>query len=322
MNEKILSILADGEFHSGDELGDLLGISRAAVWKRIQKVEALGLPLISVKGKGYCVEGGLDLLSKSAVNAHLDAGVSELISQLDLMSVIPSTNQLAMQNALLGRAGYVCAAEQQLAGRGRRGRPWVSPYAANIYVSVVWEFAGGANALEGLSLAIGVAVASALIRLGVVGVQLKWPNDVLHGDRKLAGVLIEMAGDAAGPCQVVVGIGVNVAMPTTAGRGIDQPWTDIQSVTGEKVNRSQFLALLLNEVMPLLSGFEMKGFDYYRKRWQQLDAYCGRQVFVRLGDSVEFGTASGVDKSGAIVVDTAAGRRLFSGGEVSLRGAD
>ena len=322
MLEKILLKLSDGEFHSGDELGETLGVTRTAVWKRIKHVRELGLPLISVKGKGYYIEGGLDLLSSSRVGEELTPAAKALISELEIFSVLASTNQRAIEKALPGCNGYVCTAEQQKAGRGRRGRAWVSPFAANIYFSVVWEFTGGAAMLEGLSLAVGVAAAEALSEVGVEGVRLKWPNDVLVGDKKLSGVLLEMIGDAEGPCRVIVGVGLNVAMPEGAGKLIEQPWTDIKSTGISNISRSKLLAVLLNKIMPMLAEYEGNGFGRYRDRWQALDAYKGQEVFIRHGDNVEYGVAGGVDSSGALILETAFGKKVYHGGEVSLRRAD
>ncbi len=317
--DALLAILADGRFHSGDDLGRALGVSRTAVWKQLKKVGELGLPLESIKGKGYCITGGVDLLCRDIIEEGLSFEAKSLITTLDLPTVVDSTNTLAMSKALTGGRGYVCSAEQQTAGRGRRGRHWVSPYGSNLYLSTVWEFAGGAASLEGLSLAVGVAVVTALRNAGVVGAKLKWPNDVLHEGRKLSGVLLEMVGDAAGPCRVVVGIGLNVAMAAPSAAPIDQPWVDVRSVSDMAVNRSDMLALLLNELMPLLAGFESLGFAGYRERWQALDAYAGQEVLVTLGQDVIEGKACGVDSSGAIVIETPLGRRQFNGGEVSLR---
>jgi BirA family biotin operon repressor/biotin-[acetyl-CoA-carboxylase] ligase len=319
--QTLLSLLSDGQFHSGDELGARLGVSRTAVWKQLKKVQELGLPLQSIKGKGYCIDGGLDLLNEKLIRQHLDPEVRALITALDVEGVVDSTNALAMAKTGAGANGYVCTAEQQTAGRGRRGRRWHSPYASNLYLSVVWEFVGGAASLEGLSLAVGVAVVDALQQAGVVGARLKWPNDVLHESRKMSGVLLEMVGDAAGPCQVVVGVGLNVAMNPVAAKMIDQPWVDLQSVSELALSRSHILALLLNQLMPLLAGFERKGFASYRERWQQLDAYADREVALTLGQDVVVGWARGVDLNGALIVQTAAGPRTFNGGEVSLRSA-
>ena len=317
--ETLLAVLSDGQFHSGDDLGRVLGVSRTAVWKQLKKVQDLGLAVQSVKGKGYCISGGLDLLCEQTVRQHLSPQARSLIADLELAGVVDSTNTVAMTKAVAGASGYVCSAEQQTAGRGRRGRSWVSPYGSSLYLSVVWEFAGGASALEGLSLAVGVAVVAALEKVGVADARLKWPNDVLHQQRKLSGVLLEMVGDAEGPCRVVVGVGLNVAMATAPATVIDQPWVDVSSITDVPVTRSRLLALVLNELMPLLADFEQHGFAAYRQRWQALDAYAGQQVAVQLGDDVVVGTAAGVDASGAVIVDTVAGQRLFHGGELSLR---
>lgn len=319
MDEEILTILADGEFHSGDELGQRLGISRAAVWKRLQKLQALDLPLVSIKGKGYQLEGGLNLLNSDQVITGLDGRTEAMITQLESFPVVGSTNSVALEKAQTFGSGYVCIAEQQTEGRGRRGRKWVSPFASSLYLSVVWEFAGGAAALEGLSLAVGVAVVSAFETMGLSGVRLKWPNDVLFENRKLAGILIEMVGDASGACQVVVGIGINVALPAQSAGAIDQPYIDLQEISGEKVCRNALLAQVLNQLMPVLADYETSRFAAYRDRWQALDAFNGQEVFLQLGDNMEFGIAAGVDDSGALILRTPTGHKLFSGGEVSLR---
>jgi len=317
--EKLLTILADGEFHSGDALGMELGVTRAAIWKQLKKLDSLGLVLTSVKGRGYCIEGGLDLLSESVVRAHLSEQTRALLRSVELLGVVDSTNNVAMNRAVSGHSGYVCSAEQQTAGRGRRGRSWVSPFGCNIYLSVVWEFAAGATALEGLSLALGVAVIEALAEAGVEQLQLKWPNDILHQRQKLAGILVEVTGDAAGPCQAVVGIGLNVRMPDTASEPIGQPWTDVDSLLGRHVGRSQLLALLLNKVMPLLGSFEQQGFGAYRQRWQQLDSFSEQPVQLQLAEQQVIGIGQGVDGSGSYLLMTEQGQQRFSGGEISLR---
>ena len=315
--ETLLAALADGEFHSGDELGGVLGVSRTAVWKQLKKVEELGLPLNSIKGKGYCIEGGLDLLSAPVITEGIASDVSALISHLDVRGVIASTNAVAMEKAVQGITGYICTAEQQTAGRGRRGRVWASPYASNLYLSVVWEFGGGAASLEGLSLAVGVAVVDALEKSGLSGAELKWPNDVLYQGRKLAGVLLEMTGDPAGRCHVVIGIGLNVSMPASI--YIDQPWIDVRSISEPAANRNQLLIAILNELMLLLSTFEGQGFSAHQDRWQALDAFAGAEVAMSLANDTIVGKAVGVDTTGAIMIETSAGMCRFNGGEVSLR---
>jgi BirA family biotin operon repressor/biotin-[acetyl-CoA-carboxylase] ligase len=320
--EKLLVILADGKFHSGDALGLTLGVTRAAIWKQLKKVSALGIELNSVKGKGYRIDGGLDLLSEAVVRDYLDPQIMALLPRIDLLGVVDSTNTIAMAQALNGLSGYVCSAEKQTAGRGRRGRSWASPFARNIYLSVVWTFETGAAALEGLTLALGVAVVQALTDAGVEELQLKWPNDIIYRQQKLAGILVEVTGDAAGPCSAVVGIGLNVSMPEASAKNIDQRCIDVDSLLDMHMSRSQLLALVLNNIVPLLDSFEQRGFDSYRQRWQRLDSFFGQPVQVEWGDQRVIGSAQGVDDSGAYCVMTEQGQRRFSGGEVSLRAVD
>ncbi len=317
----ILPMLADGEFHSGQALAKTLGVSRTAVWKQLNRLEDLGLELESVRGLGYRIPGGLELLDDAKVRADLSERAGALLGDLLLLDTVDSTNAEALRRIESGRArGLVCSAEQQSAGRGRRGRTWVSPYARNIYVSVVWEFSQGAAALEGLSLAVGVAVARALESLGVPALQLKWPNDLLSEGAKLGGILLEMAGDASGACQVVVGVGLNVRMPDRAAGEIDQPWTDLFHLCGEALpSRNALLAAVLNELLPLLAGFEGEGFTPWREAWMARDAYADCPVVVRSADKQMAGTARGVDERGALRLETSVGVQSLFGGELSLR---
>lgn len=321
--EILLRVMADGGYHSGEELGNALGISRTAVWKQVKKLESFGIAVSSVKGKGYCIDGGLDLLCLESIHNDLSASAQDLISRLDIIPVVTSTNAVAMEHARdNGQSGYICTAEQQTAGRGRRGKAWQSPYGCNLYLSVTWTFVGGAAALEGLSLAVGVAVVRALNKVGVTGGQIKWPNDILVQGKKLAGILLEMSGDAAGPCQLVLGVGLNVKMPKEKAVDIDQPWIDIDGLSDARLTRSQLLAELLNEIMPLLSSFEAQGFAQYRDEFLRLDAFLGKPIYIRVGDNVVYGDGAGIDSTGAVLLDTAEGLQAFSGGEISLRSID
>ncbi len=320
----LLQLLADGDFHSGEELGELLGVSRTAVWKHLKKLEPLGLSLQSVKGKGYRLEGGLELLDSARIGAGLNAAARDLHSELDIQPVIDSTNTRALARAAAADAsGYVCLAEQQTAGKGRRGRRWVSPFGKNIYLSVVWGFGGGAAVLEGLSLAVSVAVVRALRaaageRAGLDDIRLKWPNDVLWRDRKLAGILLEMTGDVSSYCQVVTGIGINVAMPAQAGAAIDQAWVDMETIAG-RCSRNQLVAQLLNQLLPLLRDYHTSGFASLRREWELLDAYRDCEVELQTGTQLLAGLARGVDDSGALRLEIDGSEQTFSGGEVSLR---
>lgn len=320
----LLSLLADGEFRSGQDLAGALGVSRTAVWKQVNKLATeSGLQIESVKGKGYRIRGGVELLDAQLIEGALSAEAGGLMNGLRILESVDSTNAELMRQAQEGHAnGLVCTAEQQTAGRGRRGREWTSPFGSNLYLSLLWQFNQGAAALEGLSLAVGVAVARALESCAIKDVQLKWPNDVLHDGAKLGGILLEMTGDAAGACQVVVGIGLNVSMPTEAAGAIDQAWTDISRISGEAhPGRNKLLAALLNELLPMMAGFEQGGFSPWREQWQALDAFAGRKVVLHTGAAEMAGTAMGVDDRGALQLATTSGVQSVYGGEISLRPA-
>lgn len=315
---RLLAELADGDFHSGEELGVALGVSRTAIWKQLQKLDEVGLKIESIKGRGYRLPGGYCPLDEDAIQRGLSPAAKRLLSALYVEQQINSTNTLLADKARRGdTSGAVCVAEQQTAGRGRLGRQWVSPYGRNLTFSVLWEFHNGAAALEGLSLAVGLAVAEALQGMGVAGLGLKWPNDVLCEGRKLAGVLLEMQGDAAGRCQVIIGVGLNVNLPDDS--PIDQAWTDLQRQGYSDSNRNQLLAALLNRLLPMLAEFQQDGFVEFKDRWLAFDALGDEPAELRRGDEIVAGTCRGVAANGALRFETDRGIELISGGEVSLR---
>ena len=327
---KILDILKDGAFHSGEALGEKVGCSRTAVWKHLQKLETLGLVIETTKGTGYRIVGGVDLLEESVVTGALSAEANPHLSDINIFQTIDSTNTYARELAEKSSAsGSVILAEQQTAGRGRRGKNWVSPFAANIYLSIVWDFEQGAQALEGLSLAIGVAVERALTAHGVQGVKLKWPNDIYVEQKKLGGILLEMIGDPAGHCSVIVGVGLNVSMPASQADTIDQDWTDVtaelqgQQATGADSvlpGRNQLAAALISEILPLLSTFQSQGFAAYRDEWQAADAFFGQAAAISTPKQSIAGVVRGVDANGALRLELDNGKiESFIGGELSLR---
>jgi len=316
----ILSLLSDGNFHSGEEIGSLLGVSRAAVWKHLQKLEVLGISVTSIKGRGYCVEGGLDLLQKNTIESLCPAIRAQQLS-LNIFPVIDSTNTYLLN--LTSIAKQICLAEMQTAGRGRRGRSWVSPYAQNMYLSIGWGFDGGVAVLAGLSLAVGVAIVTALQKQGISGLELKWPNDVLFNGKKLAGILVEMVGDPSGYCQVVVGVGVNVAMPPRAADDIDQPWIDLREIAAKQnlspASRNNLASALITELADLLSHYSAQGFSAYQQRWEAFNAYASERVVLLNGKQSSAGVMLGVTADGALRLQTEQGEEIFHGGELSLR---
>lgn len=322
---RMLAILADGALHSGQDIANNLGVSRTAVWKHLQKLEGAGIAIETVKGKGYRIDGGLDLLDAEVIQQQLSAQGRALLTRLEVLACVTSTNDQVLSQARQSASGYVCLAEQQTAGRGRRGRQWVSPFGKNIYLSAGWEYEGGAAVLEGLSLAVGVAIANAFSAAGIEGVELKWPNDVLWQGKKLAGVLLEMTGDASGRCYVVVGIGINVAMSEQEAREINQAWVDLRTIAHEhlgcEIGRNELVALLIEHLFDVLKSYAAKKFLAYQQAWEALNAFSDQQVVLTTSTENLCGKMIGVTETGALILEYAGEQKIFYGGEVSLRGA-
>lgn len=320
MNLQLLRTLADGAFHSGADLSAILGVSRTTIWNQIREIQEFGVEINSVRGRGYHITGGLDLLDEVHLKAQLESlDVLGLIDLLDLSMVCESTNLSAQRASVAGHQRSLFVAEYQSSGRGRRGRVWQSPLGANLYFSLSWPFSGGVVALEGLSLAVGVALERALGALHVGGVKLKWPNDLLLEGRKLGGVLIEVGGDLSGDCSAVIGIGLNVSMPESAEAQIDQPWSDLKGRLPKDLSRTDLLAVLVKYLVDILGEFSRSGFTGLKDEWERAHAYQGQAVSLLQGDRKIDGICLGVDDSGALRLQTASGEQRFQGGEVSMR---
>lgn len=319
VQQRLISLLADGQCHSGEKIGAHLGVSRAAVWKQLQKLSAFGLDVKSIKGKGYFLPSGIDLLDKTIIKKSLPSLVLDQIVDIEIPFSVSSTNDFVQlkKNSLCDEKGFICLSEFQENGRGRRGRRWVSPLGCNLYLSVLWRFEEGASVLEGLSLAIGVAVNRALRTLFAKNVTLKWPNDILIEEKKLGGILLEMSGDPSGRCDVVMGIGLNIKMPKYQSE-IDQPWVSLDQLV-PSVSRNQVASAVINEIIPLLKGYPKTGFSKYADEWRAMDAFFGRRVQIIAGDSSTEGTCLGVADNGALILDINGVEKQFYGGEVSLR---
>jgi BirA family biotin operon repressor/biotin-[acetyl-CoA-carboxylase] ligase len=315
----ILRILSDGEFHSGEQLAASLDVSRASIWNALQGVESFGVRLFKVRGRGYQLADPIEWLARDSVVAHL-GGHAEKI-RLEIVDVIDSTNSLLMQRAIQSSEGAQCvAAELQTHGRGRRGRTWHGALGGSLTFSLLWRFNLGAAQLSGLSLAIGVALVRALQELGVANIQLKWPNDLIHGYRKLGGVLIELQGDALGPSTAVIGVGLNLRLPEQVKHQIDQAVVDLQGMISDLPSRNAVLGVTLRHLADVLGNFDANGFEALRMEWQGLHAYQNKPVVMRMPDGAEMtGVVRGVTAEGALILDTVSGERRFGSGEMSLR---
>lgn len=316
---RVLRRLGDGEFHSGAALAHAFGVSRGTIWNAIRAIEAADFVVYKVSGRGYRLAQPLSFLDGAAIARRIGARASRVA--IEIVDQSESTNTALLAAAAAGKpSGHVLAAEWQTHGRGRLGRTWVAGACRALTFSVLWRFSEGAASLAGLSLAAGVAVVRALERCGASDVLLKWPNDVLHKRRKLAGILIEMQGDALGPTAAVIGIGINVRLSESVKRRIAQPATDLETICGEAVDRSRVLGVTLDEVIQVLDRFTAEGFAPLRHEWQARHAHQDSAIEVKLPDgSTDRGIARGVAADGALLLETPRGVRRLHSGEVSVR---
>jgi BirA family biotin operon repressor/biotin-[acetyl-CoA-carboxylase] ligase len=312
---KIISLLADGEFHSGEHLGESLGMSRAAINKHIQTIREWGLDVFTVPGKGYSLPAAINLLDAERILGLLED------KRVTVLPVVDSTNQYLLDRLAELTSGDACIAEYQQAGRGRRGRQWVSPFGANLYLSMFWRLEQGPAAAMGLSLVIGIVMAEVLQRLGAEQVRVKWPNDLYLNDRKLAGILVELTGKTGDAAQLVLGAGINMAMRETNASQIDQRWINLQEA-GITIDRNELAAKLLNELRNSLRQFEIDGLAPFISRWRQLDNFIDRPVKLLIGEQQIFGIARGIDQQGALLLEQEGVIKPFIGGEISLRSAE
>ena len=317
----LLRRLADGEFHSGEVLARQFGVTRATVNNALRDVERYGLTLYSVRGRGYRLARPLQWLDADLIRAGLGAERDAL--HVEILDYADSSNALLMQRAAQGEASAtVLAVEWQSAGRGRLGRAWHSGLGDALTFSLLWRFESGLAALSGLSLAVGVAMVRALDELGVPGVGLKWPNDVLLNDGKLAGILLEAQGDMLGPSAVVIGIGLNLTVPEALRERIDQTVSDLASLDMPVPERNRLLAVSLKNLAAVLREFAERGFAPLRAEWESRHVFQQHPVKLSLPDSSQItGTVLGVTDEGALRLATEQGEQVFHAGEVSLRRA-
>lgn len=308
----LVGILADGEFHSGEQLGEQLGMSRAAINKHIQTLKEWGIDVFTVTGKGYSLPSAMQLLNEQAINARLDNG------RLAVIPVIDSTNQYLLDRMDTLQSGDACVAEYQQAGRGRRGRQWFSPFGSNLYLSMYWRLEQGPAAAMGLSLVIGIVLAEALQEQGAPDIRVKWPNDIYLDDRKLAGILVELTGKTGDATQIVIGAGINLAMRAPAADVINQGWINLQEA-GVNVDRNALSALIVNKMRTALVEFEQEGLAPFIERWARLDNFINRPVKLLIGDREIFGIARGIDQQGGLILEQDGVRKSWVGGEISLR---
>ena len=319
----LLVLLADGEVHSGEWLARELRLTRAAVWKGVERLRAIGIEVQALARRGYRLAEPVELLDAQRIRAELTEVGNSHLHTLQLLFEVDSTNTRLLSAAPPppGSAD-VCVCELQHAGRGRLGRRWISPFGGGIAMSLGWTCSDVIRTLPALSLGVGVAVSQALARAGAAGISLKWPNDIWFRDRKLGGVLIELRAEAGGPAHVVIGVGINVSLPEEARREIEASGVAAAAVADAcKVapSRNLMAGAILDELLSMLVQYERFGFSAFRDAWTALDGLKDRQVQVVVGGTAIFGIARGVDSDGALLLETKERMQRFVSGEASLR---
>ncbi|MEQ1516750.1 MAG: biotin--[acetyl-CoA-carboxylase] ligase [Usitatibacteraceae bacterium] len=320
----LLRDLSHEHFVSGAKLAEKYGVSRSAVSDALRDASEAGIGIFSLTRKGYRLAEPIEVLDVDRIRTALGADAKRV--NVEVLTEIDSTNSELTRRALAGAPGGLClAAETQSAGRGRRGRQWHSALGSSLTFSLLWRFDRGAAQLGGLSLVVGLAILRALQDFGLrdpASVGLKWPNDVVAGNAKLAGVLIETQGDMLGPTTVIIGIGINVNLSDALKSNIDQPATDVAALCDELPSRNRLLARVLRELVIVLDEFRAAGFGPFKSAWRAHNVLQDKPVRVLFGDgAVVDATVKDVADDGTLIV-IAKGKELHvTAGEVSLRSA-
>ncbi|HWS63079.1 MAG TPA: biotin--[acetyl-CoA-carboxylase] ligase [Steroidobacteraceae bacterium] len=320
----LLMLLADGRLHSGERLAEALGMSRAAVWKGIERLRLQGIEIEAVPRRGYQLPEAVELLEERAIRAAIAGDRLHRLRSLTLLFDVDSTNTrlLALGPPPQGCADIVLS-ELQHAGRGRRGRHWIAPFGGSIALSMSWSFSDASRASPALSLCVGVAIARALERAGALGIGLKWPNDIWFDDRKMGGILIEVRAEASGPAHVVIGVGLNVSLSSGMRAQIEASGVKAAAIADACTappSRNFIVGAIIDALLSMLADFERDGFSGFREAWTALDALRDRPAQVLMGEAVICGTARGVDAHGALRLERDGRLQEFVSGEVSLRG--
>lgn len=349
--KKIILLLKDGNFHSGEQLGKTLQLTRSAIWKSIKQLKTLGIEIESCTNRGYKIPGGLDLLNKEEIlnilnNLDFKQSKTSAFPQLhiEIFDSIPSTNDYLLNlcsTSTSAKKTVACFAERQTKGKGRLGRVWISPFAKNLYFSLLWHFPNDPSELSGLSLAAAIAVVQTLKQFGITDdLSLKWPNDVLYKNQKIAGILIELTCEAHNICSTVIGIGLNIDMPTQFQSKITQPWTDIKSILKSEasqtqkpsqgvsedysqllknLNRSKLAGTLLNELIKTVVLFQNQGFQAFIPIWKSLDATFNSEINVQTVQGQIKGIGRGINAQGHFLLEHPNGEiKHYSSGEISI----
>lgn len=310
---KLFKLLSDGKFHSGQVIAKSFGVSRSRVWALVNSLEEKGVVISRVRGKGYRYNEGSSLLDVPFIQKALP----DLIAYYS--PIMTSTSDVAREYSSKQQQSLLVTTEYQTGGRGRRGRLWASCYAHNLMFTYAIPEFNARKGLEGLSLVVGLSLAKVLNAEYDLGVQVKWPNDLLVNNEKLAGILVEVQGDISSSFNLLVGVGINVnELPVVADRQV----ISLRRLLGSSVSRSDLLVKLMRALEKDIQIFRESGFSDFKNEWNELDAYRSKQVYIDQAGNKTYGVSCGVTDAGALLLDLGDKCEEIFGGEVSLRAVD
>ncbi|EML1938126.1 MULTISPECIES: bifunctional biotin--[acetyl-CoA-carboxylase] ligase/biotin operon repressor BirA [Providencia] len=313
---QLIELLSDAQIHSGQQLGDKIGMTRAGINKHIKTLRSWGIQVQTITGKGYKLPYSVNLLNGEVIRKQVQG------SHVIVEPVIDSTNQYMLDRIPGLQSGDTCLAEYQSAGRGRRGRQWVSPFGCNLYLSMYWKLDQGPAAAVGLSLVVGIVIAKTLNKISKGKVKVKWPNDLYLNDKKLAGILVELTGKTGDAAHIIIGIGINIGMEKKnidKEKSINQEWASLVDEV-ENIERNELSASIINALKEALILFEKEGLAPFLESWFELDNFLGRKVKLLIGDKIITGIEKGIDQQGALLLQHDNGDIIpYIGGEISLR---
>ena len=314
----VLELLSHEEYRSGESLAAKLGVSRVAIWRQIERLKKIGVDINSASGQGYKIQTQFEMLNPAKIYEDLADEIDLDKSSIRVTKVVDSTNAVLMRLPP-SREQQVLFSEFQTAGKGRREDEWISPPGGGVWFSLSRCFDNPPSSFSALGLVVGISVISGLEKLGIRGLQLKWPNDVVFEGAKLAGILIELRSEVSGPCFAVIGIGVNTSLGLAARSRIDKKVIDIDQLTEKHLSRNLVASVLLSSLDESLHAFERSGFKSFRKRWEKFDFLFGKKLKILCGSSVETGLAEGVDDIGALLLRRAGEvKQILSGHIIEL----
>ncbi len=316
----LFKLLADGEFHSGQQLASAMNVSRTAIWKHLDNLRSKGVEIEAIKGKGYRLSSPIEMLDRQVIITNLNSDAADQLQDLQLHYQLDSTSRLlSSRTASQSIHASVVMAEYQTDGKGRGNNQWLTAPAAGLCISIGWHFDSTPKTLTALSLATGVVLAECLTASGSVPVRLKWPNDLVYDGAKLGGILIESRGQLAGAVDVIIGIGLNIRMPSALATKITQRVTDLSQVFGYTPSRNQLAANIISSMFSMLENYAVLGFETRIDKWRQLDITRGSNAILhRVGGDVS-GRVVDIDENGFLIMAVNGKLARFSSGDLSIR---